>query len=151
VCLAEVAAAAEVDQPSIPTTVDGCGVVTFALPLERMAHAFARLAALDGGARALGAMRNHPDLIRGPAAADSILMRELPGWSAKGGAEGLMCAAGPDGIGLALKVEDGNTRAMASALAEAIRRLGFPLIAGLATTPVTNSRGERVGEVRSAG
>ena len=149
-CLAEVAAATEVDETSIPTAVDGCGVVTFALPLERMAHAFARLPELDGGARALGAMRIHTDLIRGPAAADSILMRQLPDWSAKGGAEGLMCAAGPDGVGLALKVEDGNTRAVAAALAEAVRRLGFPLVDTLATTPVTNSRGEQVGEVRAA-
>jgi L-asparaginase II len=149
-CLAEVAAATEVDETSIPTAVDGCGVLTFALPLERMAHAFARLPELDGGARALGAMRIHTDLIRGPAAADSILMRQLPDWSAKGGAEGLMCAAGPDGVGLALKVEDGNTRAVAAALAEAVRRLGFPLVDTLATTPVTNSRGEQVGEVRAA-
>src|SRR4029077_16906919 len=121
------------------------------LPLERMAHAFARLPGLDGGARALGAKRNHPNLIRRPAAADSILMRELAGWSAKGGAEGLMCAAGPDGVGLALKVEDGNTRAVAAALVEALRRLGFPLVDALARTPVANSRGEPVGEVRTAG
>ncbi len=148
--VAEVAAAAELDPGSMPTAVDGCGVVTFALALERMAHAFARLPELDGGARALAAMRAHPDLIRGPAAADSILMRELPGWGAKGGAEGLMCASGPDGLGLAVKIEDGNTRAVAAALAEAVRRLGFPLVDALATTPVTNSRGERVGEVRTA-
>ncbi len=150
-CLAEVAAAAEVDETSIPTAVDGCGVVTFALALERMAHAFARLPALEGGRRTLVAMRSHPDLIRGPAAADSILMRELRGWCAKGGAEGLMCAAGPDGLGLALKVEDGNTRAVAAALAEAVRRLGFPAVDALTLTPVTNSRGEVVGEVRAAG
>ena len=150
-CLAEIAVAAEVEASSIPTGVDGCGVVTFALPLERMAHAFGRLPGLEGGARALDAMRQHPDLIRGPAAADSILMRELSGWTAKGGAEGLMCAAGPEGIGLALKVEDGNTRAVAAELAEAVRRLGFPLVDALATTPVANSRGELVGEVRAAG
>src|SRR4051794_27701752 len=41
--------AAEVPEDEIPTGVDGCGVVTFALPLERMAYAFSRLAALDGG------------------------------------------------------------------------------------------------------
>ncbi len=150
-CLAEVAAAAEIEETSIPTAVDGCGVVTFALHLQRMAHAFARLPTLEGGRRTFVAMRNHPDLIRGPAAADSILMRELPGWCAKGGAEGLMCAAGPDGVGMALKVEDGNTRAVAAALAEAVRRLGFPVVDALAVTPVTNSRGEVVGEVRAAG
>jgi L-asparaginase II len=148
--LAEVAAAAEIDAGSIPTGVDGCGVVTFALPLERMANAFARLPVLPGGAQALAAMRSHPDLIRGPTAADSILMRELPGWAAKGGAEGLMCATGPDGLGLALKVEDGNTRAVAAALAETVRRLGFPVVDALATTPVTNSCGESVGAITLA-
>ena len=58
--LAEVAAAAEVEPSSIPTGIDGCGVATFALTLERMAHAFSRLESLDGGARAADAMRAHP-------------------------------------------------------------------------------------------
>ena len=148
--LAEIAAAAGVEAAEIPTAVDGCGVVTFALSLERMAYSFSRLPGIDGGERVLGAMRSHPDLVRGPAAADSILMRELPAWAAKGGAEGLMCASGPDGLGLALKVADGETRAVAAALAETLRRLGFPLVERLATTPVTNSRSEVVGEVRLA-
>ena len=52
-------------------------------------------------------------------------MRELEGWTAKGGAEGLMCAVGPDGLGIALKVEDGSMRAIRPALAEFLRRLGF--------------------------
>ena len=69
-------------------------------------------------------MRAHPELIRGRTAADSLLMRELEGWTAKGGAEGLLCAAGPDGLGIALKVEDGSMRAMRPALAELLRRLG---------------------------
>jgi L-asparaginase len=149
--LAEVAAAAEVDQEAIPLAIDGCGVPTFALSLERMAHAFARLPELEGGPRTLAAMRSHPDLIRGPLAADSILMREVPGWTAKGGAEGLMCATGPGGRGVALKVEDGNSRAVAAALAEVLHRLGFPLVRVLATEPVENSRGETVGEIRVAG
>ena len=34
-------------------------------------------------------------------------MQSFPGWIAKGGAEGLVCAASPDGLGVALKVEDG--------------------------------------------
>ena len=52
----------------IPTAVDGCGVLTFALPLERMARMFGRLEQLDGGARVAAAMRAHPELIRGPMA-----------------------------------------------------------------------------------
>ena len=146
--LREVAAAAEVDPAAVPVAVDGCGVSTFALPLERMAHAFARLPGLEGGARTAAAMRAHPDMVRGPEAADAILMRELPGWVAKGGAEGLMCASGPDGLGLALRVSDGATRAVAAALAEVVHRLGFEPPQALLGTPVPNSRGETIGEVR---
>ena len=58
-------------------------------------------------------------------AADSLLMRQLDGWTAKGGAEGLLCAAGPGGLGIALKVEDGAMRAVRPALAELLRRLGL--------------------------
>jgi L-asparaginase II len=144
--LAEVAAAAAVPEGEIPTAVDGCGVVTFALPLERMALAFARLAERDGGERVSAAMRARPGLIRGDDAADTMLMRALPGWTAKGGAEGLMCAAAPDGLGVALKVEDGNTRALKPALAAFLRELGHDLD-GFHRVPVLNSRGEECGEL----
>jgi L-asparaginase II len=77
-------------------------------------------------------------------------MSAFVGWAAKGGAEGLMCAAGPDGLGVALKVADGNTRAVAAALAEVLHRLGEPAIPELALTPVLTSRGERVGDIRLA-
>jgi L-asparaginase II len=147
--LAEVAAAAEVEPESMPTAADGCGIVTFALPLERMAHAFSRLAGLDGGARVISAMQAYPDLIRGPLGADSVLMRTVPGWVAKGGAEGLLCAAGPDGLGVALKVEDGATRAVRTALAAFLATLGIDA-PGLGDVPVRNSRGEVVGELRAA-
>lgn len=149
-CLAEVAAAAELPAAEIPTGVDGCGVLTFALPLDRMAHAFARLPWLDGGPRAVAAMAAHPDLIRGPLAADSMLMRALAGWWAKGGAEGLLCAGSPGRIGIALKVEDGATRAVRPALEAFLGRLGLD-VPGLGVVPVENSRGEVVGELRAAG
>jgi L-asparaginase II len=92
-------------------------------------------------------MRAHPELIRGPLAADTILMETLPGWIAKGGAEGLFCAASPDGLGVALKVEDGNTRAVRTALAAFLSRLGLET-GELGTAPIENSRGEIVGELR---
>jgi L-asparaginase II len=140
------AQAAEVPEDDVPTGVDGCGVVTFALTLERMAHAFSRLSGLEAGARVAAAMRAHPDLIRGPLAADSRLMKALPGWIAKGGAEGLLCAASADGLGVALKSEDGNGRALGPAAAAFLSRLGLG-VDDLVVTPVTNSRGERVGEI----
>jgi L-asparaginase II len=144
--LAVHAEAAKVAQDEIPGAVDGCGVLTFALPLERMAHAFARLEQLDGGERVAAAMRAHPELIRGPRATDTRLMRTLPGWIAKGGAEGLLCAAG-NGLGVALKAEDGNGRALGPAAASFLRQLDLDL-GELAVTRVENSRGEAVGEIR---
>jgi L-asparaginase len=147
-CLAVVASAADVPEEDIPTAVDGCGVLTFALPLERMALMFARLEQVEGGARVAAAMRAHPELVRGPIAADSMLMRELEGWTAKGGAEGLLCASGPGGLGVALKVEDGSMRAMRPALAELLRRLGLET-GELGIEPLENSLGEIVGEIVS--
>jgi len=150
-CRAEVAAAAEVDASGMPTAVDGCGVVTFALPLERMAHSFSRLESLDAGDRVAAAMRAHPELIRGGDAADTLFMKTAPGWTAKGGAEGLLCAAGPDGVGVALKVVDGSGRGVRPALGAFLGRLGLDgqalAAAGLGPLPLLNSRGEECGEI----
>jgi L-asparaginase II len=146
--LTEVARVADVAEDELATAVDGCGVVTFALPLERMALAFARLERLDGGDRVAAAMRAHPGLIRGPGGVDTMLMRAREGWIAKGGADGVMCAAGPSGLGVALKVEDGGARPVGPALAAFLETVGYP-VNKLDVAPVQNSRGEVVGEIRA--
>jgi L-asparaginase II len=145
--LEEISSAAQVEPASMPTAVDGCGVVTYGLTLERMAHAFSRLERLDGGRRVADAMRAHPHLIRGDGAADTELMRLGGGWVAKGGAEGLLCAA-RDGLGVALKVEDGAQRPIRSALATFLGALGLET-GDLGHVPVENSRGEVVGALRA--
>jgi L-asparaginase II len=137
--LAEVAALA--NTKDVPTAIDGCGVLTFALPLDRMALAFTRI-----DEAVAGAMRAHPELIRGPKALDTNLMQALPGWVAKGGAEALLCAAGPDRIGLALKVEDGSNRALRPALGPFLEALGVDGSA-FGPVPICNSRNEVVGEL----
>ena len=124
--LDEVAAAVELDPQEIGTGVDGCGVVAFAVPLERVAHAFARLETLDGGDRIAAAMREHPVLVGGEGATDTVLMQSHAGTLAKGGADGLLCAGGR-GLGLAIKVADGNGRALRPALAALAERLGLEL------------------------
>jgi L-asparaginase len=145
--LAEVAAAAGLDPAGIPTAIDGCGVLTFGLTLERAATAFGRLSQLEGGARVVRAMRANPDLLRGPVALDVQLIRSLDGWFAKGGAEGLLCAASADGLALGLKVVDGSFRALAPAAAHVLARLGVEG-EGLGGLEVTNNLGEQVGELR---
>lgn len=138
--------ASQVVESELPTATDGCGVVTFALPLERMAHAFSRFESLPGGRRVADAMRAYPELVGGPDGADFDLMRAAPGWFAKGGAEGLLCAGGPGGVGIALKTEDGDARAHRPALAAFLGRLGVDLPA-FADVPLLNTRAERVGEL----
>ena len=139
----EVADAAELSPGEVPAAVDGCGVLTFALTLERMACSFSRLATLPGGDKIAAAMAAHPGLIGyEQGATDTDLMRLRPGWIAKGGAEGLICAASPDGNGVALKVEDGAMRGLRPALA---RFIGLGDEFGTAT--VTNMHGETVGEI----
>jgi L-asparaginase len=135
-----VAKAAELGATEIPTAVDGCGVVTFALSLERMAMSFGRLGQQYGADRILAAMRAHPELVGGEGSLDTDLMRRQPGWMAKGGAEGLLCVVAPDGTGYAVKSEDGNTRPLRPALARF-------LDVDLGSVPVVSSRGEVVGEV----
>ncbi len=140
------AEAAEAALGEIPTAADGCGVVTFALPLERTALAFSRLSRLEGGTRVIAAMRARPDLVGGPDGPDCELMQRLEGWVAKGGAEGLFCAAGPDGLAIALKTDDGATRPHRPAIAAFLEPLGVGL--PWLSLPLENSRGERIGEVR---
>ena len=135
------AAAVDGRADELGTGNDGCGVVTFALPLERMAYAFARLPHLDGGDRITAAMRARPDLIGGADGADVLLMQHTPGHIAKGGAEGLLCGVDlATGTGYALKTEDGASRALARAAA-------VFLDVALPPTRIGNTRGEVVGEV----
>ena len=92
-------------------------------------------------------MQAHPELVGGDGALDTDLMRALPGWTAKRGGEGLLCAVAPEGIGIALKAEDGNPRPLRPALARFITFLGQDLPPGFSYIEVVNSRGEKVGEV----
>ena len=137
--LVEVASAA--GSSPVATAIDGCGVVTFALPLQAMATAFTRI-----DERVANAMRAYPELIRGPRGLDTNLMQAFPGWIAKGGAEGLLCAAAPGGLAIALKVEDGSSRALRPTLDSFLGSLKLNGSA-FTTVPVCNSRNEVVGEL----
>ena len=134
-CLAAHAEASGLAAAGLATATDGCGVVTFGLSLERMARAYAVLGDLPEGGRVVAAMRAHPDLVGGPDGVDCALMRASDGWYAKGGAEGLLCAGGPDGTGIALKADDGSNRPLGPALASFLALLGVDL-----TGPVSAGR-----------
>jgi L-asparaginase II len=127
----------------VPMAVDGCGVVTLGLSLERMAAAFGRLVRheLEGADRVTAAMQAHPALVEGPGRAATEIMQAVPGAIAKGGAEGVLCVGLPDGSALALKAEDGSSRGLLSAAAALLR------LDDLRASTIRNSRGEAVGEI----
>jgi L-asparaginase II len=175
--LETVAAVTDLPPDQIETATDGCGVVTFALPLRNAALAFARLAdpapltddALRGALpRIRDAMMEHPELVAGERhRLDTALMRAAPGAVvSKGGAEGLSSVGalggekrGMDGraLGIAVRIEDGDgaRRAGGVAVCATLRQLGIhdetaiERLREFAAPPILDPRGEPSGEVRA--
>lgn len=147
--------------------VDGCTAVCFALPLTRMATAYARLAAgtSAAGARIRDAMLAHPGLIAGTGRPCTDIMEAWPGEIiTKVGADGIYSAALPRlRLGLALKVESGDGRAAPVALVAVVRQLLARVAPGLAaefppasldryvSPEIRNTRGAVTGVMRVSG
>lgn len=107
--------------------VDGCGAPLLMVSLAGLARAFGRVAAApaDGPeGRVAAAMRAHPLMVAGTGRDDTRLMEGVPGLLAKGGAEGVHCAALPDGTAVAVKIDDGAERARMPVLTALLRSLG---------------------------
>lgn len=114
--------------------IDGCSAPNFACSLRGVATAMARMADPSGlgsvrqsAARDLvSAMKTHPDLVAGKGRACTELMNAMDGPTViKTGAEGVFIAILPErGLGVALKIEDGATRASECAMAALLVRLG---------------------------
>lgn len=115
--------------------VDGCSAPNFAGSLSGLATAMARFAAAEtalpgargrAAARLRDAMMAHPLLVAGEGRACTELMEAMAGRAAiKTGAEGVFFAMLPGrGLGVALKIEDGATRASECAMAALLVRLG---------------------------
>ena len=144
----------------IGCAVDGCAAVTFAMPLTAMATGFARLVSRheEAPARIVRAMTARPDLVAGHGRLCTDLMQAFPGRIlAKVGADGVYGAAVIDrGLGIALKVEDGNWRACNVALLAVLEQLGLPVsdasqLDRYRILPVLNTRREQVGVMRAEG
>jgi L-asparaginase II len=153
---------------------DGCGVPVFAIPVQAMALMYARLvlppANIPAGVRKackriIEAMISFPVMIGGTRdRLDTELIRAGAGrLISKIGAEGvytigvLPCRDWPQGIGFALKVEDGDDRrARPPAVIDALRQLGvlseidLQSLSSYSPAIITNRRGDRVGEARAA-
>ena len=146
---------------------DGCSIPTYAMPLKSLARGFARMGTGQGfGAiraaavkKLFAAIAAHPVYVAGADRFDTEVMTLLAGRSiTKTGAEGVFCAALPElGLGLAVKADDGATRAAEAMIAALIARF-LPMddatqaeFARFLRRPLTNWRGMEVGELRVAG
>jgi len=107
--------------------VDGCTAAAVALPLVAMARAYAALGTGRSTelARLRDAMMDWPMLVAGSERIDTVLMAAWPGRVlAKIGAEGVFSAALPTlGVGLTLKVHDGDMRCAGFALIALLEQL----------------------------
>jgi len=142
--------------------VDGCGAPVYGLPLRAMATLFARLSGPlrlgrlnESAAVAVEAMRAEPYLVAGRGRSDTLIMEAVPGVICKVGAEGLHCAALlGQGIGVAVRIDDGSDRAAAPALVTALDILGvledeqLERLASVAAPPVLGG-GRPVGAIEA--
>lgn len=140
--------------------IDGCSVPNWAMPLSTLSRVFARFVSGHGltserrraAERIAAACWAEPELVAGPGRADTLVMRRLPGRVfMKTGAEGVYAGGFPElGIGFALKIDDGTTRASAGAAMALVERV-MPEARGLMARSVLKSwRGAEVGEIRTA-
>ncbi len=146
---------------------DGCSIPTYAIPLRHLALAFARVATGTGlrpghakaAARLRQAVARAPQMVAGSGRFDSRVMQRLgERVFCKVGAEGFYCAALPaQGLGIAIKMDDGNTaRGCEVVMAGLIARLvdlsddERRFVDGLADQPLVNWNGIEVGRLRAA-
>ncbi|HRI19075.1 MAG TPA: asparaginase, partial [Burkholderiaceae bacterium] len=161
------AATTGVDLDQAPRGIDGRSIPTFAIPLRALALAFARIGSGTGlspqhaaAARRLRrAVAREPFMVSGTGRMDTRVMQRFgERVFMKVGAEGMYCAALPElGLGLAIKIDDGNNaRAAEVAVAAAIEAALAPdgddlaLLRSYSDATVSNWRGIEVGALRAS-
>lgn len=150
------------------TGIDGCSIPTHAIPLRHLAQAFARVGTgvglSEGHARAAHRLRQAvaraPWAVAGTDRFDTRVMERLgERVFCKVGAEGVYCAAFPElGLGVALKMDDGNTARAAEVVMAALIAAWLPLdeaergfIEALADLPLRNWSGIGLGRLQATG
>ncbi|WP_404862444.1 asparaginase [Georhizobium sp. MAB10] len=143
---------------------DGCAIPTYAVPLDRLADGFSRMVTGRGleaerakaARRLFDACMAEPFYMSGSKRACLNLMQAAPGRIfAKTGAEGVFCAVLPgQGLGIALKCDDGGTRASEAMIAGLLARLmgsedpAYAALDALANKTLRNWNGTEVGKIR---
>jgi len=144
---------------------DGCSIPTHAVPLRHLAHAFARVATgiglREGHAKAARRLREAvaraPQMVGASGRFDVRVMERLGARVfCKGGAEAVHCAALPElGLGIAVKMDDGNNGRASEVVMAALLRALLPLdeadtgfLQALCDAPLVNWNGIEVGRLR---
>jgi L-asparaginase II len=150
-----------------PRATDGCSIPTYGFPLRALAHAFARFGTGTGlapdharaAARLRRAVAAAPLMVAGSGRLDTRLLEHFrERVFCKVGAEGVYCAALPElGLGIALKMDDGNTARAAEVAVVALIGSLLPLtdadrdfIAPLRDVELKNWNGRVVGRLATA-
>jgi L-asparaginase II len=143
---------------------DGCSIPTFAVPLSNLAFGFARLATgvglerqrAEAARKIYEAAVSEPFYVAGTGRICTQVMTELKGAALiKTGAEGVFCASLSGlGLGVALKADDGMTRASEAMMAGVLARLlpeHTEFLRRWTNAPVVTRKGAKIGEVRALG
>ncbi len=160
----------ETPMSEIKIGIDGCAAPNFAMPLSAMAKGFVNLVSghrfeqrlQDACGRIVAAMTEFPELIGGTGRLDTMLMQAVPGKIiSKVGAEGVwLCGVLPSdkyptGLGIALKIEDGDDkRARPVVAVEILKQMGIlssEVLGDLSPMSIKNRRGDSVGKVTAEG
>jgi L-asparaginase II len=155
---------ADVPETELIGGIDGCSAPNYGVALARLAQAFARLAAAETDAefgnapRVLAdAMATHPEMVSGEHRSDLELTLAGRGeWIAKIGAEGVQgIGLRGAGVGIAIKVIDGNRRVLPPIIAAILDQLGLldarrrAALGGWFAPPLHNYRGILTGHLRA--
>lgn len=141
-----------------PVVRDGCSAANVFLPLRGLAAAWAKLGTTPASSRLVDAIKAHPVLMSGHQRPCALMIDALKGRGVvKTGAEGVYAAVLPDrGLGIAVKIDDGATRASVVAIVSILAWLdGFrPDSAGMLETlraaPIKSAAGAITGHVQAA-
>jgi len=138
--------------------IDGCSAPNWAVPLNALAMAFARLVSGTNladedrtAARTLiEAIWRRPELVAGKGQLDTKLLHRFTGkLFIKSGAEGVYCGGVPErGIGFAIKIDDGAKRASQVVVSSVVAALLADAADLAAPSPLRNWDGRVVGEIR---
>jgi L-asparaginase II len=160
-----IAAMCALDPRDLPVAIDGCAAPNYAIPLASLARGMATLgepsslppSRAAAARRLTAAWKAHPLLVSGTGRACADLIVAAKGRTVvKTGAEGVFTAVLPERAwGVAIKIDDGATRAAETVMAKVLTLLGSadeaaPEIVKHLNPAIRNWRAEIVGERRPA-